>query len=127
MRLLFSMFGLSALLAGAVVLDNVLKYGFHRTRPVPFIGIDPVSYSFPSGHAIYATCFFGAAAIVLAAEFRDGLGRTAIGAASVLLITGIGLSRIYLGVHYPTDVLGGYLVGIFWISVSRIVFPSHST
>lgn len=104
-------------MGGAVLLENGLKYAFQRARPEPFFGIvAPETYSFPSGHALFSACFYGAIAWVLAAEVGSRLARTAIWTGAIALIAAIGFSRVYLGVHYPTDVLGGYLTAAFWIS-----------
>jgi|SRR5947209_14719807 len=110
---------LASAMAGAVVLDNLLKYGFHRVRPDPFFGIAPETYSFPSGHVLFSSCFYGTLAGVLAANVRSVSTRTAIWAAAALLVLAIGVSRIYLGVHFPTDVIAGLLVGICWLSLLR--------
>lgn len=107
---------LLASMAGAVVLDNGLKLLFHRARPLGFFAADPRTYSFPSGHALFAACFYGALAAVFAASIRKPVWRTAIWAAALLMILGIGLSRMYLGVHYPSDVLAGYLTGAAWVA-----------
>ena len=101
---------------GALVLDLALKYGFHRTRPVPFFGKVPLTYSFPSGHSLFSFCFFGTLAGLLSARTDSRMQKIAIYSAASLLIFCIGLSRIYLGVHYPTDVLGGYLAAAVWVS-----------
>jgi undecaprenyl-diphosphatase len=106
-------------MAGAVVLDNLLKYAFHRVRPEPFFGISPETYSFPSGHVLFSACFYGMLGLVFAADVRSVLSRAAIWAAAALLVSAIGLSRIYLGVHYPTDVIAGLLVGLFWLGAMR--------
>ena len=105
-----------AMMAGAVVLENALKYAVHRTRPEPFFGTPPESYSFPSGHALFSACFYGALAWMLAARTRNAGACAAIWTAALALIAAIGLSRVYLGVHYPTDVIGGYLVAAFWLA-----------
>ncbi|HEY6250241.1 MAG TPA: phosphatase PAP2 family protein [Candidatus Angelobacter sp.] len=107
--------------AGALVLNVSLKYAFHRTRPDPFFGSLPHSYSFPSGHALFSFCFYGVLAGLLVDRIRSGIARTLIWIAASALIAAIGLSRIYLGVHYPTDVVGGYLTAAIWVS-SMIAF-----
>jgi undecaprenyl-diphosphatase len=108
---------LALFMAGAVVLENGLKYGFQRARPEAFFGSAPATYSFPSGHALLSLCFYGMAAAMLARRSKSGVARAAIWTTAALLIFGIGLSRIYLGVHYPTDVIGGYLAALFWMSL----------
>jgi undecaprenyl-diphosphatase len=106
---------LAVVMAGAVVLENGLKYALHRARPEPFFGMAPETYSFPSGHALFSACFYGTLAWIFAGT-RNRRARAAIWALSLMLIAAIGLSRLYLGVHYPTDVIAGYLVAAFWIT-----------
>jgi undecaprenyl-diphosphatase len=106
-------------MAGAVALENGLKYAFHRARPEPFFAMAPETYSFPSGHALFSTCFYGALAGLLAANVKGASLRAAIWVAAGMLVLAIGLSRVYLGVHYPTDVIGGYLVAISLVCFVR--------
>jgi undecaprenyl-diphosphatase len=103
---------LSAVMALAVVCNLGLKRLIHCARPQPFFGTLPSSYSFPSGHSLYSLSFYGALAGVLAAHV-PGAARMGICLAAALLVGGIGLSRVYLGVHYPSDVVAGYLAAIF--------------
>ena len=107
---------LALTMLGATVLDLALKYGFHRTRPVPYFGPVPHTYSFPSGHALFSFCFYGVMAGLINARVRSHWLRIAIFGAAALMIASIGLSRIYLGVHYPSDVIAGYLAGAIWVS-----------
>jgi membrane-associated phospholipid phosphatase len=102
-------------LAGALVLDLALKYGFHRARPTPFFGPLPRTPSFPSGHALFSFCFYGVLAGLLVDRTRSLFARIAIWTAAALLVLAIGLSRIYLGVHYPSDVIAGYLTASIWV------------
>lgn len=109
---------------GAVAISERLKLVFHRPRPAAFFGYqEPLSYSFPSGHAITAFCLYGVLAIILEDRLPSVAGRRALWAAAGLLIGLIGFSRVYLGVHYPTDVAGGYALGVVWtvgvLSASR--------
>ncbi len=102
--------------AGAEVLDQLLKREFHRVRPVAFFGIaEPMGYSFPSGHALVSCTFFGVLAVVAAARTKSRARRWLYFAAASAITGAIGLSRIYLGVHYPSDVLGGYLAAAVWV------------
>jgi undecaprenyl-diphosphatase len=106
---------LTITMLGATVLDIALKYAFHRPRPVAFFGATPSSYSFPSGHALGSFCFYGMLAAVLAARAR-GLGaKFCVWMAAMVLVGMIGFSRIYLGVHYPSDVIAGYCAAAVWI------------
>jgi len=103
-------------LAGALVLDLSLKYAFHRMRPTPYFGPVPRTYSFPSGHALFSFCFYGVLAGLLAGRIRSLPLRIFIWTSAALLVLAIGLSRIYLGVHYPSDVVGGYLTATLWVA-----------
>ncbi len=111
---------LIALQISAHLVLQILQFAFHRTRPEPFFGLaKPVSYSFPSGHALLSTVFYLSLAILMT-------GRLAVRTAAGLLALFIGFSRVYLGVHYPTDVLAGFAAGVFWLSAwlsSPKVFP----
>jgi undecaprenyl-diphosphatase len=110
-------FGWLALtMVGATVLDLALKYGFHRARPAPFFGPLPHTYSFPSGHALFSFCFYGVMAGLINARVRAHWLRSFVWLAAALMVAGIGLSRVYLGVHYPSDVVAGYLAGAIWVS-----------
>ena len=107
---------------GAVALDQILKLLFGRPRPEPFFGLaSPLTHSFPSGHAMVSCCFFGALAAILAARQRSRGKRMAIFAAAALLVALMGFSRVYLGFHYPTDVLAGYAAAVVWLAVVRMV------
>jgi undecaprenyl-diphosphatase len=101
---------------GSVILDVSLKLSFHRTRPVPFVGGVPQTYSFPSGHALSSFCFYGVLAGLLCARIQNRTIRVLVWTVSAALVLAIGLSRIYLGVHYPTDVIAGYIAAAAWVS-----------
>jgi membrane-associated phospholipid phosphatase len=105
-------------LLGAGLLDGGLKLLFGRQRPTPFFEYYPApeTFSFPSGHALFATAFFGGLAALLWKRLRHPSLRVAVAVGAVVLILLIGFSRIYLGVHYPSDVLGGFAVGIVWVT-----------
>jgi undecaprenyl-diphosphatase len=114
-------------MAGAAMLSVTLKYGFHRARPAAFFGVLPNTYSFPSGHALFSFCFYGVMAGLINARVRSQWLRIVVWSMAGLMAAGIGLSRIYLGVHYPSDVVAGYLAGAMWVStmitVDRIRRP----
>ncbi len=103
-------------MAGGLVLEVTLKQAFHRTRPDAYFGVEPHSYSFPSGHSLMSFCIYGVLAGLLAARIRSSWLRIVIWAFAALLVAAIGLSRIYLGVHYPSDVVAGYLAAAVWVS-----------
>lgn len=108
------LFGLT--MAGALVLNTVLKLSFHRARPTPYFGIvTPSSYSFPSGHALYALCCYGTLAVIITSRLQSRAARLIAWTAAGALILLVGFSRIYLGVHYPSDVLAGYTAAVIWV------------
>jgi membrane-associated phospholipid phosphatase len=104
-------------IAGAGLLDILLKLSFGRMRPTPFFEYPlPATASFPSGHALFAASFFGGLAVLVSHRVRHKLLRAAIWIGTLAIIALIGLSRIYLGVHYPSDVLAGYAVATIWVA-----------
>lgn len=107
---------------GEVTLEFVTKEIVHRARPEVFRLASATGYSFPSGHALASTCLYGFLAFFVLWPMARALGyRLALLALGVALPLGIGLSRIYLGVHYPSDVLGGWLGGVIWLLCGRVV------
>jgi undecaprenyl-diphosphatase len=108
---------------GSEALNQILKVAFHRTRPQAFFGLtSPANYSFPSGHAITACCFWGVLAAILAARSRSGWVKAGLWTSASILAALVGFSRVYLGVHYPTDVLAGYALAVIWVAVVRAVY-----
>jgi undecaprenyl-diphosphatase len=105
-------------IAGAWLLDNGLKLFFARARPEPFYDYYPApsSYSFPSGHALFSVCFFGGLAVLLTHRLNNRVAQVTVWLLATVIILLIGSSRVYLGVHYPTDVAGGYAVGLAWVT-----------
>jgi len=101
--------------AGSVVLTTVLKALFRRARPELFDSDYQASfYSFPSGHATVAVGLYGMLTLVLAYRLR-GTARWAVAVSGILVVLLISFSRLYLGVHYPTDVVAGYLAALLWL------------
>jgi undecaprenyl-diphosphatase len=110
---------------GAEALDELLKLVFHRPRPEAYFG-DPLpsSYSFPSGHAVSSCCFYGVLAAILTAPMRSRAAKIAVWTAAALMAALIGLSRVYLGVHYPSDVVAGYAVAVVWVAALRASYDA---
>jgi undecaprenyl-diphosphatase len=108
--------------AGALVLDPVLKSLVGRLRPVV---AHPIAHglgnSFPSGHALGSIVCYGAVLLVFLPATR-GRWRTAFITVTVALVGLIGISRILLGVHYLSDVVGGWAVGIAWLGLTTFAF-----
>jgi undecaprenyl-diphosphatase len=105
---------------GILVLNTALKVFFHRARPqgVVYLISEPASFSFPSGHAMAS---MGVLSSVVVTLYVMRLPRFVChGAASValLLALGVAISRVYFGVHYASDVLGGELAAAAWVSAT---------
>jgi undecaprenyl-diphosphatase len=106
---------LLAAVAGNILLNGVLKLVYHRPRPDVFAwGTHAVSSSFPSGHAMSATVCYGTVAYLVARLQKHGWSRTLTLVGATILIVLICATRLYLGVHYPSDVLAGIVVGLAW-------------
>ncbi len=105
---------------GAISLNTILKLIYERPRPdilVPLVVVD--SYSFPSGHTITAVALYGFMAYIFWRNSRYNLAFL-----TMLWAALIAFSRVYLGVHYPSDVLGAVAVGGIWL-LAMIVFLQH--
>lgn len=103
-------------MAGATLLNVTLKLSLGRERPEPFFGTPPPeSYSFPSGHALFSFCFYGVIAAAVTARVEGAGRRASVWAVTVSLVALIGFSRVYLGVHYPSDAAAGYAAAFVWL------------
>src|SRR6476469_419754 len=99
---------------GAFILNNGMKLFFAKPRPHIFPSlISETSFSFPSGHALGGFVMYGFLAYLLSAHFPKY--SKFIYTLAVITIAAIGLSRIYIGVHWPTDIIAGYGVGYIWL------------
>jgi len=109
--------------AGALIMDPVLKSLVGRARPV--VG-HPVAHgtgnSFPSGHSLGSIVCYGAVLLVFLPAVRAGAWRRAFIAVITALIALIGISRVLLGVHYLSDVLGAWALGITWLGITAFAF-----
>lgn len=110
---------LVAVVIGGTLLNLILKQMFAAPRPDLLPHLDVVnSYSFPSGHATGNMIFFGAAMMLIRTRTAWAIG--------ALMILWIGASRIWLGVHWPTDVLAGWIEGIGWLCLCSHWLPAHT-
>src|SRR5699024_3326183 len=107
---------------GAGVLNKTIKYIFRKPRPSFEHLVVQGGYSFPSGHAMGSTIMYGGLLVVLFYLVKSKGIRTLFALLFVGLILLIGISRIYLGVHYPSDIIGGYSLGSAWLYTSVDVF-----
>jgi undecaprenyl-diphosphatase len=100
---------------GGIVLNSVLKFGFDRPRPQVFEwGTHVSSSSFPSGHSMSSVVVFGTVAYLAARLQKSRWARWLTLFVFGIIIASIAFSRLYLGVHYPSDVAGGMIVGLAW-------------
>lgn len=109
---------LTMILAG--LSNPILKHIFNRERPDTMRLIDISGLSFPSGHAMGSTAFFGSICFI-ALRILKGKSKSFVIALSIIMILLICASRIYLGVHYPTDILAGILGGLFFLTLTQII------
>lgn len=108
---------LALAIIGGVVINEALKFLFHRARPELWAtrGEQVAGFSFPSGHAALSLCLFGMFIWLGWRYLKRPWARVGWTVLMLFLIAMVGLSRIYLGAHYPSDVLAGYLSGTIWL------------
>ncbi len=107
-----------AVAVGAGDLSYVLvKHLVHRARP-PGALVHLPSFSFPSGHAVGAVALYVGLAWIVSRRARSAGVRLAVWAGALVLVTAIGAARVVLGVHYASDVIGGFALGAFWVVVA---------
>ena len=107
---------------GGMVLNEILKFIFYRKRPDfghPLLHLS--SNSFPSGHTVSVTVFFGMVIILTRFLNKSKFVRFAVTSASLVMIVLVAASRIYLGVHYFSDVVGGFLEALAWMTAVGIM------
>ena len=108
--------------AGLVFL---LKDFFVRVRPaIESRLVSENSFSFPSGHAMMAIAFWGALAYLLAENFPKRWQKVAVMVSGVTLVFAISISRLYLGVHWPTDILGSWILAGVWLAGLILLFKN---
>ena len=107
---------------GGAIFGTLLKALFARPRPevVPHL-VEVTSLSFPSGHSLNSAIIYLTLGVMIASSFRDRTIRIFCIASAALLVLTIGFTRVYLGVHYPTDVLGGWSVGAAWALTAGLI------
>jgi undecaprenyl-diphosphatase len=113
-----SLIGYITAVVGGSILDFILKQFIQRTRPISDATLIEVGgFSFPSGHAMLSMVFYGMISYFLIRYIKSWKYRILIVISVGFLIFLIGLSRIYLQVHYLSDVLAGYSGGFFWLTI----------
>lgn len=107
-----------------IILNQALKFIIQRPRPTGFRLVDVSGYSFPSGHSMVSMAFFGLLVWFVWKYEKDKRLRFWLMLAYICIIAMVGISRIYLGVHYATDVLAGFCLSIVWLALyTRLVAP----
>jgi len=113
-----SMIAINLLLSS--IINMGIKYIIHRNRPDILRLIDIGGYSFPSGHSMVSISFYGFLIYLCCKNYKTKWRYLIVSLLAILILL-IGLSRIYLGVHYASDVLGGFLLGIAWVGIYSII------
>lgn len=110
---------------GSEIWNIIIKNWMQRQRPNTHRLIEISGFSFPSGHSMAAFALYGTLTYLLWRHIPALAGRIAMIVIGVALTLLIGISRIYLGVHYPSDVFGGYLASATWLMLSIYIFEKY--
>jgi len=111
---------LLATLIGSEIFIEIAKTLFHRARPISAAIIEN-GFSFPSGHATIAVAFYGFLVYIIFREAKKQWQKTIALIIGLVIILAIGFSRIYLGVHYFSDVVVGYLLGALFLCIGVVI------
>lgn len=101
---------------GSWILNYILKFVFNRTRPLDFFLVDQGGLSYPSGHSMVSVSMYLTIAYLLI-KYRNTNSKLAYTLATVLVFL-MGFSRLYLGVHWPTDIIGGFIMGYLYFRLT---------
>jgi len=111
---------LAEAIRGALILEQTLKLALHRARPAALWGDAlPVTQSFPSGHALFSATLCLALAWIIARHRGRGFAFW-VWVTATLVALAVGASRVALGMHYATDVIGGFAIALFWLIALRV-------
>jgi len=109
------------------ILSYILKHTFNRARPTVIPHLRIMSPSFPSGHAMESAIVYLTLGAVLMRVADNHMTKLYLLGVAMLLTTMVGVSRVYLGVHYPTDVVAGWIVGLIWASICWLIAQHFET
>lgn len=121
----------SIVLAGSVIVASFLvlavKNAVGRERPpvADILGVLPRSYSFPSGHTTMSTVLYGVLTLIAVRHLGSAVRRRVVAVSGELLVVGVGFSRVYLGFHWVTDVVAGWLLGGAIVAVALVLLRSR--
>ncbi len=110
-------------MTGGVLLELLLKFLMHRERPINAL-IDVSGYSFPSGHTTMATIFFALLIYAFKDDIKNKICKILFMFSMTLTFLLVGLSRVYLNVHWFSDVIAGFALGMFWLTLLVLIFKS---
>ena len=108
-----------------IILNFILKLIFSRQRPLSYMLIDESGYSFPSGHSMVGIAFYGMIIYITYKLVKKVWLRRIFTISLAVLIALIGFSRIYLGVHYPSDVIAGFAFGYMFLILFFLIARKH--
>jgi undecaprenyl-diphosphatase len=112
-------------LAASSILNELFKVLFHRERPNVLRLVDVTGFSFPSGHSMTSLSFYGFLVYIFLKNVKSIYIRIMVAASLSILILLIGISRVYLGVHYASDVLAGFSEGLTWLAGFIVLSKRH--
>jgi undecaprenyl-diphosphatase len=113
------------IIGGTVVLNALLKNYFKRERPEIHRIMNANGFSFPSGHSMIAFSLYTIIVYIAWRNVKTGLSRTLLILFAAFMILMTGISRIYVGVHYPSDVVGGFAASGLWVTFAIIVYGAY--
>ncbi|MEK5036473.1 phosphatase PAP2 family protein [Sporosarcina sp. FSL K6-3457] len=109
-------------IAGTPLFNTLLKLYFKRERPDIHRILDAHGFSFPSGHAMISFSLYAIIAFIAWGFIKKTAGRVMLLLFMVFMILTISISRIYLGVHYPSDIVGGFTVSALWLTIAITIY-----
>ncbi len=118
---LYWLIGIGLSVPLGMLLNVLMKYAFHLTRPSfddPLLAL--TTYSFPSGHVAGATLFYGVMAVMVISRTAAWRWRVMAVLAAITMVALVALTRVYLGVHYLSDVLAAFAEGVAWLTLCLI-------
>lgn len=107
---------------GSYILNFLLKNIFNRTRPLDYFLVEQGGLSYPSGHSMVNMTFYMTIAFIFSKNIKNQKNKKYVYIFAIIMILLMGISRLYLGVHWPSDVIGGYLIGyvFFIVTINRV-------
>ena len=118
-------FLLVVVIVGTVIFNHLLKMYFKRERPVIYRILDAEGYSFPSGHTMMAFSLYVIIAYIAWRNVETRFGKFLLILFATFMTIMIGTSRIYLGVHFPSDIVGGLMASGFWVTIAITVYSVY--